>query len=328
MIDRIVVPLDGSIEAEAAIPVTLGLARAFDSEVILLRVVEGDHRTGSPWTDPLSWRLARTEAMSYLRAVKPRFAEAAKSVDLDVGAGPAAEEILETVRTRDADVLVITSHGGGGASEFPLASAAQKIVSTAAVSLLVVPSGGPAPIGTSGPVVVPLDGSQRSEWALRVATALARSMGAELVALHVVRIPEILPVDGADEVKRICDDYVRAGTAAAQRYLDAVVARLVAGDLPHRTRVATGSSVSRSIEVVVDDEQASLVVLSAHGRSAAEGCPFGTVAGGLLSRAPAPVLLLQDRPGGEGETRGRWRAAGRPTQPMRSPGRSRTGIQR
>ncbi|HSG46538.1 MAG TPA: universal stress protein [Longimicrobiales bacterium] len=328
MIDRILVPLDGSTEAEAVIPVTLGLARAFGSEVILLRVVEGEHHAGAPWTDPLEWRLARTEAMRYLRDVKPRFGDAAASVDLDVGAGAAAEEILEAVRARAADLLVITSHGRGGASAFPMAGTAHKIASMAEVSLVVVPCGEVETSDTTGPVLVPIDGSQRSEWALRVASALTRSSGAELVALHVVRTPEVLPVPGVEEVKRFSDDYVRAGTAAAQRYLDDAVARLVAEDVPHRTRVATGSSVPRTIEDVAEEELASLVVLCAHGRSAEEGCPFGTVAGGFLSRARRPLFLLQDRPVREGEARARWSAAGRPAQPPRSPGSSRRGIHR
>lgn len=324
MIDRILLPLDGSSEAEAAIPYAIALARTFHSDVILLRVVERSPHPGTDWTDPVDWRLARTEAMQYLEEVKPRFHDTARSVDLDVGTGPPAEEILETARTRRVDLIALTTHGEGGVSEFPLAGTAHKVACTAEVSLLVIPTARPIAAGAVRPVLVPLDGSQRAEWALRLATTLAGSEGATLVALHVVRVPEVLAVEGSDEVQRLAEAYVRASTATARRYLDATLARLAASDLPHRTRVCQGASVPRAIEEVAGEEGVSLVVLSAHGVTAAEACPYGTVAGGFLSRARYPVLVLQDRPSTGPGRRGRWSAA-RSDRTDRAPQTSRSG---
>lgn len=324
MIDRILVPLDGSVEAEAALPHALGLARAFGSDVTLLRVVEANHQPGTRWTDPLEWRLARTQAMRYLEEVQPRFGDAARSVDLDVGGGSAAEEILEAARTRRADLLVITSHGEGGASEFPLAGTAHKVTSAAEVSLLIVPTERSEPSGPSGPILVPLDGSQRGEWALRLAATLARSLGATLLAVHVVRTPEILALNGAEHVRSLADEYVRASTAEAERYLEDTVARLAPADVPARTRVCAGTSVARAIEEVAVDEGAALVILSAHGRTASAGCPYGTVAGNVLSRARFPVLVLQDQPPSEMVHRDRWRSAGRIARSSRPPEASRS----
>jgi nucleotide-binding universal stress UspA family protein len=38
---RILVPLDGSVLAERALPMAMSLARKFDSQIVLLRVLDG-----------------------------------------------------------------------------------------------------------------------------------------------------------------------------------------------------------------------------------------------------------------------------------------------
>lgn len=307
MIDRILLPLDGSPEAEAALPTAVGLARAFRAEVILLRVVE--RSLPGDWADPLDWRVARIAALQYLDHVKERFRGVVPSVDLDVGTGLPAEEILESARARRVDLVVMTSHGRGGPSEFPLAATAHKVASAADISLLVVPAGERAAVGLAGPILVPLDGSQRAEWALGLAVPLARSQKSELVALHVIREPEVLQVEGAERVRRLSREYVEASVSTAQRYLDTTVGRLRGCDLRFRTRVGSGTSVPRAIEQVAGEERVSLVVLSAHGRTASERCPFGTVAGGVLSAARYPVLVLQDRPAPRPEVWSPYRGA-------------------
>ena len=68
MIDRILVGLDGSPLAERALPHAAAVAQAFGAELVLMRVLEDDAKSGGP-VDPVAWRLRRSEAQAYLRRV-------------------------------------------------------------------------------------------------------------------------------------------------------------------------------------------------------------------------------------------------------------------
>lgn len=295
MIRRILLALDGSPRAERAIPYGIALGRAFDAEVVLLRVVEGHPASREPSTDPVEWRLARSEAVAYLEGIKPRFVDAEVEVDVDVSVGPPAEEILETAHVRRADVVALTSHGRGEASAGSMAGTAHKVVAGADTSVLVVPGASEEPPPELRRIVVGVDGSPRSEWALSLAATLARGAGVPLLLIHVVPAPEILEAGDTETIRRLVRQLVDAGREAGQHYLAGLSARLEAPDLQVRARtVAARTSVPRALAEILLEEPGSLLVLSARGTSAVEGCTYGGVAWTLVGGGEHPVLVLQD----------------------------------
>lgn len=295
MIRRILLVLDGSERAERAIPYVITLCRAFGSDVVLLRVIEDQPGADHLWTDPVEWRLERSEAIAYLEGVKGRFVDAGIPVDIDVGVGGASEEILEMARARRADLVALTTHGCGEATGVPVAGTAHKVVAGAETSILLVPA---ATEGNGrGPrrVLVGLDGSPRAEWALRIAAAAARTADVPLVLAHVVCAPEVLAVGDTDSLRAMAAELVDAGRKVAREYLADVADRLGAPDLRISTRtVKATTSVPRALTGLVAEEPDTLLVLSARGSSSVEGCTCGTVARAMLQAAEHPVLVLQD----------------------------------
>jgi nucleotide-binding universal stress UspA family protein len=66
MINRILLPLDRSTLAECVLPHTVAVARAFESQVMLLHVM--DTPRDARWRramDPLRWQISKTEADMY-----------------------------------------------------------------------------------------------------------------------------------------------------------------------------------------------------------------------------------------------------------------------
>lgn len=294
---RILLPLDGSARAERAIPWVIALGRAFGSEVVLLRVVEGRTASDGAWTDPVSWRMERSEAVAYLERVKTRIEEAGIRVDIDVGVGRPSEEIVEAARDRKADLVALTTHGRGGATMVPLAGTAHKVVSGASTSILLVPASTENHPGGPRRVLVGLDGSPRAEWALCAATTIARAVGVPLHLVYVVPPAEVLTVIDDESLQRMAGELAAASRRLGERYLANVSGRLTSPECEMSTRALEATTtVPRALADVAAEEPDTLVVLSARGRSAANGYVYGNVARAMVETARQPLLVLRDAP--------------------------------
>jgi nucleotide-binding universal stress UspA family protein len=135
-------------------------------------------------------------------------------------------------------------------------------------------------------ILVPLDGSDFAESALPVAALLARSTGARLT---VVRCVWAVAPDEADPTEA-----QRQAVALARAYLDEIAARLAEKGVPAETAVRSAPAVE-GILAQADFCRADLVVMSTHGRSAPGRWIYGSVAEGVLTKSPVPLLLT--RPG-------------------------------
>jgi nucleotide-binding universal stress UspA family protein len=299
-IQRILVGLDGSELAEIALPHAVAMARAFDTELVLVRVLESKGRAGQP-VDAVAWRLARAEAQTYLRAHAARLTERGLSVRTVLREGDAASELLGFMEHDEIGLLVIGSHGVGGATAFALCGTVQKVLAGAGRSVLLVRCvDGKSSATGDGPiyrrVLAAVDGSQRAEWALCLAATVARSQGAELVVLSVAPIPEMVrrPPLGA-RVQRQVDELAALNRRWAEEYVAAMKTRLAAPDLEVRTVVCSSSRIRHELDLQLREAAPDLVVVSAHGAGGSAPWPFGSVSHHLLHHGSAPLLVFQDQ---------------------------------
>ena len=301
---RHLLPLDGSRLSEEAVPHAVALAKALGAEVVLFRVIDSDLPYGEGLSDSVASRLARAEAAAYLAEWKAKVEEAGIPATAEVREGKAAEQVLECVRRRCADLVVLAAHGDGGEDEFAVGSTAQKVISSGAVSFLLVrPAAGeaPRPDGVRyRRVLAPVDVSGRGDWALRTAASIAKAQGGRLVVAHVVPVPEMPGrVPPSPEDLRLRDRVVARNRAEAEAYLEEAAARHAGPGLKVATRIAVSDGVHRTIAGIAAEEGADLVVVSAHGRGCsgdAGPAPYGRVATGLIGLRMAPLLVLQDLP--------------------------------
>ena len=109
--DKILVPLDGSLAAEAALPKAVELIRKNDdATLILLRATEA---TTLPCVDPIGAQVTVVrEAEEYLETVAARLREdGVPAVKTSVWYGAAAPGILEVARMTKPDVIMMSTHG-------------------------------------------------------------------------------------------------------------------------------------------------------------------------------------------------------------------------
>ena len=303
-IERILVPLDGSRLAECSLPHAIALAKTFDAELILLRVLEHDDsrsREGGSRVDSAVWRINLAEMHAYLASTAAEIESSATRVSTRLAEGCSARAILETASESRCDLIVLSSHGHGGLAPFQLGSTAQKVLEAAVPSVFVVRARYETPEQAWNEkiysrIVVAVDGSPRSDWALCLARGLPAAVDGELIVLQVVPIPELARHFPMDETEaRLRQEMIERNRQAALENLTAARNRL--GEMRNivRTRVEVSENVAQAIESVCDEENASLVVLNAHGSGCGSNSRrYGGVADALLHYGRYPTLVFQD----------------------------------
>ncbi len=296
---KILVPLDGTAEGAEAITTALALADGLGDELSLAHVLEDG---GAP--------TERALASTYLAGVAGELSAQGRRVRTMLREGQVAKEIVAAADELGADLIVMTTHGRHGLARAWLGSAAQGVLSASPVPVLLVRPG-VRQAEQVRTLLVPVDATPGGALALAAAAGLARSLGAGIVLLQVV-----VPSDSADDallgpLDELIDglDWNAEARAAAQRYVDALAARLVHAGLVAQGRVVLGS-VAPTICRVAADVGADLIVMSTHALTGPARALVGSVADEVVRAADRPVLLVK-RP-----NRGRFDVPSRLREPQ------------
>jgi nucleotide-binding universal stress UspA family protein len=143
-LEEIVVPLDGSRRAEAALPPALGMAKLFGAGLGLIQLVEPvvmaiDVPVSLPKTlDEELTTLRRREAQDYLDDVAERVgATGVPTRASAVATGNAVTGIQAAAKSPTAGMIALATHGRGGLGRLVLGSVADKLLRTGDLPVLV-----------------------------------------------------------------------------------------------------------------------------------------------------------------------------------------------
>ena len=297
MFEHILVPLDGSPLAECVLPHTVALAQAFGSRVTLLQALErGPIADRARSVDPLGWHLRKAEAEAYLGGLAARLRELGLRTESRLLEGQAAEQIIEFARDHDVELIVLSSHGRSGLSEWNISSVVQKIILRAYMPAMIVRAYQPC-AGDLGSLryrrlLVPLDGSQRAECVLPLATALARFHGSQLLLAHLVCRPEIpRRVPLTQEETELVSELTERNRLVAASYLERIRSQLT---VDVESRLLVSDNVEMTLHELVEQENIDLLVLSAHGYSGGTKWPYGSLVINFIAYGTTPLLIMQD----------------------------------
>ena len=152
MYRHIVVATDGSELAMGAVGHAVDIARVFSAraDVVQRRVPACRHLAG--WSSPSTFDQMRQATLDrceeILRQAKEIAGPGAKTVTIERLA--AYEEILDVVKSVDADLVVMGSHGRNILSKLILGSQASKVVNLSEVPVLIVKERKPATADAAG----------------------------------------------------------------------------------------------------------------------------------------------------------------------------------
>jgi nucleotide-binding universal stress UspA family protein len=300
----ILVPLDGSVRAEQAIPVAARVARASGGTITLLRVLSSTELL--PYIfgalEPSTYSADVETSNVYLQAVAQGADLADITVRTEVHTGLAASMILERARANHADLVVMTSHGHSGLVRWALGSVASKVARQSEEPVLVIREEAslPAAPPADSPLIalVALDGSPTAEAslvpAMQLIGAMAGSAPSQLHLLHVV------PPSAVQNRKE-------AAFETAKEYLRKVTDQLKTGLTPASPFTVTWSVVQNDdvAEAVMsvanggEDTEGSgpparcaFIALTTHGQGAAGHNTLGSVAERTLNDSRLPLLVV------------------------------------
>jgi nucleotide-binding universal stress UspA family protein len=284
--------------AEQSLTHAMRFARAYNSRLFLLQVLDVPESAGARRSEELDRRLLKIQALGYLNSLAERVTGEGIKTECRVTEGRAPDQIMEFARDWRIDLIVLCAYGWGGVSPFPFGGSVQKIIAAPETSVMVIRPfhGRPGGEQRYGRVLVPLDGSQRAAWAASVVSGMVKNEAPEIVLLQVVGLPEMprtRPLTCEEEELR--RKFVECNRRAAAAYLEEIRIRFAAS-VPIRTRLEVSPHIVDTIDRVAEVENVDLIALTAHGASGVVGRSSGTTCQSIVLSAPRPVLVLQDKP--------------------------------
>lgn len=141
---QILVPLDGSMLAEQALPEALRLARVSNASILLVRVIQSlDEESkrilfASPAIAEETFERGRSAAEQYLQTIAEQFQAEGVTVDCEVRFGDPIQTILQVADEKEIDLIVMTTHGRTGIRQWFYGSVANKIIRDAQYPVLLI----------------------------------------------------------------------------------------------------------------------------------------------------------------------------------------------
>ena len=298
MYRSILVPLDGSLSSEQALPYATDLARRSDAALHLayvhtpLIVGEGVLYLGAP--DVQLWE----EEKTYLLSIVERLKKAGlKKVSGHVLEGPIADKIQDQAMSQECDLVVMTTHGRGPMSRFWLGSVADQLVHRLPMPLLLVRTQEDAPPSSAEPAIrnmlIALDGTPAAEQILEPAGTLAKMLDASCTLLRVV--PSVVPhgVRSHTAVSAALADKLRA---EAHVYLQRIAGMMRDRGLAVRTSLIAQANPATAILKEAASGEYDLLALETRGRRGLPRLFLGSVADKVVRGADVPILIHRGLP--------------------------------
>jgi len=270
---RILVPLDGSAQSLAALPVARGLAELLEGSLHLVYVAE---------------RLVPArEALSAV-GLQP---EQARGAVLQPVAGPPATSIVRLAQEWESVVIVLCTHTGTAEGAKELGAVAEEVLRQASCPVVLVRPQLTLETWAVRRILLPHDGTPTAAGAIGPAADLAGRARAELVVLHVAALGVNRPVErGTMTGPRYVDQRQHEWPAWGREFLARVRAL---GKLPTelelRLILATGEPGDAIVRTATE-HHSDLIVLAWQGRW--ESGRAATLKQ-VIATAPCPVLIVR-----------------------------------
>jgi len=293
----LVVPLDGTSDAERALPFATAVVTALGARLTLAHVLRPRGQYAGAVLDRILEHVvvdvvppdAEDDMPGYLESRRQSLAPRVPDSKALLISAPSVEAgLLALAKRGDADVLAIASgqHDDGMSRTF--GHLVTGLIQHGRTPMLLIPPRVPIPAEqppSIARVLVPLDGSQLAEAALPVVGALLRGGRVREVALLNAEETFISrPVERTylRDIRRMLLDMIPAGDAT-------ITITVTPGAAPGTIVAASEGRIDGRTEPASSFD---LIVMATHGRGGLGRWLFGSVAEYVVGNAARPVLLV------------------------------------
>jgi nucleotide-binding universal stress UspA family protein len=295
----IVVPLDGSSFAEIALPTAFTIARAWNAEIEVVMAHEPIPMPGVDYGYGLWEHRSKEGAKEYLAQIVARIKdEVGSDVTSTIVVGVAAEALERHASSKEADLVVMTSHGRGPLSRMWLGSVTDRFIRRTSTPVLIVrPEEGEEPDLSKeisfDRVLIPVDGSEEGDAILTPALALGRACDSDFVLLHVSGYTEEFASSYLLDTIQMNVETVEEERKKAAEDIDARVERLGAEGVRVTGQVVLDNNPSHGVLHFASENDIDLIAMATHGRGRVARMVLGSVTDKVIRGAHRPVLVCR-----------------------------------
>jgi nucleotide-binding universal stress UspA family protein len=291
-IAKILVPVDFSEHASAALERAVDLGRRFGARLCLLHAYElpgpamTEYQISIP--EPLAEQV-RAAASTRLEALRERVLAEGLDVTCELVRGAAADAVAKLAASLEADLVVMGTRGTTGLQHLLLGSVAERTVRTAPCPVLTVKADAARARKPISRILAATDFSKSSELAFEAAIDWAKRLGAELTLVHALRLqaPLVTPYEVVFP-QGLLD---QARDAAARR-LEKGLEKAKAGGVSAKMQITSAPAVPALAELA-EELGADLIVMGTRGHTGLAHVLLGSVAERTLRLAPCAVLTVK-----------------------------------
>jgi nucleotide-binding universal stress UspA family protein len=269
MLTKILLTLDGSENAEKAVPWVRHFAGREHAQVVLLKVLP-------PKSDRKGWPQERADAREYLQRIERELNYHGIPTKILVRRGRPAEEIVGAAGDQCCDLIVMSTRGGSKVKRWVIGGVTEQVLRLSTVPVLPVWASLAMPRhGHVSRLIVPLDGSRLAEAVVGWSIRLAQFLKSKLVFLH-VRGSRGTRADKGFEalqkrMQRTADSLAREGVRAEFKF-------------------QRGDAAERILSFA---DLNDLILTTTHGFGGMKHWVFGSVAEKLIHAGTAPILVYK-----------------------------------
>lgn len=256
-ITRVVVPLDGTKEAESAVAPALWVARSLNTPIELVTVYNAVRHTWAQQIDDVADRL------NY------------ENVEVVcVGSGWPGDVVVETVTEQPGTLLCMATHNRDQFSRLVLGSVTEHVIRTLHSPIMLIgpqfrPTGTPAHYRH---ILVCLTADGTDQTSLDIARTWARQLSLEIQLAHVISPSHRSSHQIEHDMTKIANS-------------------LNADGIPTTWTIQTADRPADGLKTLINERSDAIIALNSHRRVGLTRLVLGSISSELLETSPAPLLL-------------------------------------
>ena len=297
MFSKILLPLDGSQLAEAAIPYATNLAQQLEAEIYLLHICPPEHESYV--------HMHQIYMNCMVDGIRSKMKESWKSskelkIEAEVIVGDPIKLIFDYTKLKSIGLISLTTHGNSGFKPWALGNVADKIVRGSGIPTLLIRVKEQKDLeirkANVRKILVPLDNSEASKASLPIAVELAKKLKAGLTLFSMAQTAYAQNLNSAGSGIGINWDAVdKASEQAADEYLKKIEEELKNSGVQVDRNSMLGIDAAYEILELEKKGNLDMVVMATRGRSSIARWAFGSVAEKVLREGNLPILLVREK---------------------------------
>ncbi|HEY0808809.1 MAG TPA: universal stress protein, partial [Longimicrobiales bacterium] len=263
MFQNILLPLDGSHFSELALPLAIQVAHNSGAHLHIVRVHVPQVAEAGACVPTNYDQLLRDWEGDALEVALTRAQHARANATTEMLDGPVVPALLQYIKAKRIDLIIMTTHGRSGIRRAVLGSTAEECVRRTTLPMLLlrpreITEAVTSKVSQVRRILVALDGTDESEAVLPHAITLARMADADMVLARIAVAPfEVAVTIGAESLRA----YVNQLREQAEEYLTSIAAQ-VPSAIPVRCITISDDRAADGILKLACTEEADLIAMA------------------------------------------------------------------